>query len=91
VYADPITEPDATRSDPIMAVAEAAAAAPGVPVVGDVMPTNPVSMLLAAAAGAARLVVVGSRGHGGASGLLPGSVSQHLIHHAECPVLLARP
>jgi nucleotide-binding universal stress UspA family protein len=50
---------------------------------------HPAKVLLDAAADAA-LLVVGSRGRGGFKGILLGSVSQHVIARAACPVVVVR-
>ena len=55
------------------------------------MPTegSPARVLLDASKGA-ELLVVGFRGHGGFTEALLGSVSQHCVHHATCPVVVIR-
>ncbi len=52
---------------------------------------GPVVPELLAAAEKASLLVVGSAGHGLATGTLTGSVSQHVARHAACPVVVVRP
>jgi nucleotide-binding universal stress UspA family protein len=53
----------------------------------DVREGAPVRVLLEASHGASMLIV-GSRGHGGFSGLLLGSVSSTCAEYAKCPVLV---
>lgn len=60
-----------------------------VPVTGRVT-EGPAAPLLLEAARTADLLVVGSRGHGAFTGMLLGSVSQHCVSHADCPVVVVR-
>jgi nucleotide-binding universal stress UspA family protein len=62
---------------------------PDVPVDARAVEGGTAGALLDAASGAA-IVVVGSRGRGGFTGLLLGSTSQSVLHHATCPVAVLR-
>jgi nucleotide-binding universal stress UspA family protein len=54
-----------------------------------VLPGPAAAALLRRAEGA-ELLVVGSRGLGGFTGVLLGSVSRHVVEHAPCPVVVVR-
>ena len=62
---------------------------PDVPV-GVVLTHDSAAAALVAASDRAQLLVVGSHGHGVVAGTLLGSAGLQLLHHAHCPVYLAR-
>jgi nucleotide-binding universal stress UspA family protein len=68
----------------------AGASAAGVDVAPVVREGQPSDVLLEEAH-TAELLVVGTRGLGGFKGLLLGSVSQQVAHHAACPVVVVPP
>ena len=90
----PLPRSDVDRQDlAARAVADAIAevCGPGEPVKisSKVTEGNAARVLVDASAGA-ELLVVGSRGHGGFVEALLGSVGQHCVHHASCPVVVIR-
>ncbi len=70
-------------------VAEVLGPDPGVDIELTVVEGHAAPVLLDAARGAS-LLVVGSRGHGGFTGMLLGSVSEHCVSHAPCPITVVR-
>ena len=58
-------------------------------ITGRLVQGSPASALVEASRDA-ELVAVGSRGHGGFTGMMLGSVSTQTVHHAHCPVLVFR-
>ena len=71
------------------AISETAGPDPDVVINPVVVEGWPAEVLLDAAEGA-DLLVVGSRGRGGLTSALLGSVSQNCAHHATCPLLIIR-
>jgi len=71
------------------ALAEASSLEPDVRIHPLVTEGDAAGELVCAAEGA-DLLVVGSRGHGGFSSAVLGSVSLHCVLHAHCPVLVLR-
>ena len=62
---------------------------PGVDLLEKVVGGDPAAALVDESRGA-ELIVVGSHGRGGLGGILRGSVSHTLLHHAHCPVAVVR-
>ena len=71
------------------AVAKAKGVQPSLECNGEIVEGQPAQVLLHEATDA-DLIVVGNRGRGGFKSLLLGSVSQQVVHHAPCPVLVVR-
>jgi nucleotide-binding universal stress UspA family protein len=62
---------------------------PNVTIHPTILEGHPAPLLVEASAGA-DMLVVGSRGHGEFAGMLLGSVSEHCVTNAHCPVLVFR-
>jgi nucleotide-binding universal stress UspA family protein len=88
-YVPPLVDWEKAALDELTAHVAAAGLDPKVRVTCHVVHKAPVQALMAAAEGA-NLLVVGARGRGGFAGLLLGSVSDQLVHHAPCPVTVVR-
>lgn len=91
--------PFAARIDQVRATREAAAQAfvdrgrqRGVAVMFLVWEGEPGESIVAAAeAEGAEMIVVGSHGRAAVGRMLMGSVSEYVVRHAKCPVLVVRP
>jgi nucleotide-binding universal stress UspA family protein len=94
-YGAPVALPEGydpaadTRRELDDAIASVRAAHPNVDFRVTVVEGHPAPSLVEASKGA-DLLVVGSRGHGAFAGMLLGSVSEHCVANAFCPVLVMR-
>ena len=88
-YVPPLPEWEQAVLDELTAHVRAVGLDPSVKVTCHVVHKAPAPGLMTAAEGA-NLLVMGARGRGGFRGLLLGSVSDQLVHHAPCPVTVVR-
>lgn len=78
-----------TRKALEVAIERALGPEPRVPVLAQVVAGHPAEALIDASRDA-QLLVVGSHGRGGFTGMLLGSVSQRCVGHAKCSVVVVR-
>ena len=88
-FVPPLSDYEKAVHDELVGHVRAARLDPSVRVTCHVVHKAPAQGLMTAAQGA-DLLVMGARGRGGFSGLLLGSVSDQLVHHAPCPVTVIR-
>ena len=83
----PVEEMESAASEGLEHILESIDVPEGVRFEGVVREGSPARVLIEASEDA-DLVVVGTRGHGGFTGLVLGSVSQQVVSHAKCPVVV---